>query len=398
MFRIERSANIAQLHEFIKSGYEFSAKFHLLDTKWVSGFTKTVNIILFGYPRTGKTTLFNLLTGAGIEVRAYEDGKKEPNVRTCALPDPRLDGLAALHPEKKKVAAPVDITDLVGISYGEVKGSAYLGHLHKADGLVHVVRGFRDERVPHPKGKIGPAYDIRVMEEELVLSDLVMVNARIEKLEKDLKKMKNPDGEKEKEVLERLRPFLEEGKGVRDFPLSPAEEKSLRSFAFLSQKPLLNMINLDETDAARLEVPEEIFGPGLVAVPTLAFCGRIESEILELGDEEKELFMSSYGIREPSAARFFRQVPRFLDVLTFFTIGKEEVRAWTVRRGSTAVKAAGAIHSDIEKGFIRAEVVPCEEILRLGPLQKARDAGAIRLEGKDYVVRDGDIIYFRFAQ
>lgn len=372
--------------------------FHHLDTKWVSGFTKAVNIILFGYPRTGKTTLFNLLTGAGIEVRAYEDGKKEPNVRTCALPDSRLDGLSALHPEKKKIAAPVDVTDLAGISYGDVKDNAYLGHLHKADGLVHVVRGFRDERVPHPKGKISPADDIRVMEEELVLSDLVMVNARIEKLEKDLKKMKDPDGEKEKEVLERLRLFLEEGKGVRDFPLSPAEEKSLRSFAFLSQKPLLNMINLDETDAARLEAPGEIFGPGPKAAPTLAFCGRIESEILELGDEEKELFMSGYGIKEPSDARFFRQVPRFLDVLTFFTIGKEEVRAWTVRRGSTAVKAAGAIHSDIEKGFIRAEVVPCEEVLRLGSLQKARDAGAIRLEGKNYVVRDGDVIYFRFTQ
>jgi GTP-binding protein YchF len=369
-----------------------------LDTKWLSGFTKAVNIILFGYPRTGKTTLFNLLTGAGREVKAYEDGQKEPTVRTCALPDPRLDGLAALHPDKKKVAAPLDMTDLVGISYGEVKGSAYLSHLHKADGLVHVVRGFRDDRIPHPKGKIGPAYDIRFMEEELVLSDLVMVNARIEKLEKDLKKMKSPDGEKEKEVLERLRPFLEEGKRVHDFPLSPAEEKSLRSFAFLTQKPLLNMINLDEADAARLEVPEQIFGPELAAVPILAFCGRIESEILELGDEEKALFMSSYGIKEPSAARFFRQVPRFLDVLTFYTIGKEEVRAWTMRRGSTAVKAAGAIHSDIEKGFIRAEVVPCEEILRLGQLQKAKDAGAIRLEGKDYVVQDGDVIYFRFAQ
>jgi len=372
--------------------------FHLLDTKWVSGFTKAVNILLFGYPRTGKTTLFNLLTGAKIEVRAYEDGKKEPNVRTCVLPDSRLDGLWTLHPEKKKVAAPVDITDLVGISYGEVKGSAYLGHLHKADGLVHVVRGFHNERVPHPKGKIDPAYDIRVMKEELILSDLIMVSARIERLEKDLKKMKSPDGEKEKEVLERLRPFLEEGKRVRDFPLSPAEEKSLRSFAFLSQKPLLSMINLDETDAARLEVPEEIFGLGQASDPTLAFCGRIENEILELGDEEKELFMSSYGIREPSAARFFRQVPRFLDLLTFFTIGKDEVRAWTIQRGSTAVKAAGAIHSDIEKGFIRAEVVPCEEILRLGHLQKARDAGAIRLEGKDYVVQDGDVIYFRFAQ
>jgi len=398
MFRIERSANIAQLHEFIKSGYEFSAKFHHLDTKWVSGFTKAVNIILFGYPRTGKTTLFNMLTGAGIVVKDYADGKKEPNVRTCPLPEPRLDGLSALHPDKKKVATPVDITDLVGISYGDVKNSAYLGHLHRADGLVHVVRGFRDERVPHPRGKISPADDIRVMEEELVLSDLVMVNARIEKLGRDLKKMKDPEGEKEKDVLERLRPFLEEGKGVRDVPLSPAEEKSLRSFAFLSQKPLLNMINLDETDAAQLEALGELFGLGTKAAPTLAFCGRIESEIQELGEEEKELFMSGYGIKEPSAAGFFRKVPSFLEVLTFFTIGKEEVRAWTVHRGSTAVKAAGAIHSDIEKGFIRAEVVPCEEVLRLGSLQKARDAGAIRLEGKDYVVRDGDVIYFRFAQ
>ena len=398
MFRIERSANIAQLHEFIKSGYEFSAKFHHLDTKWVSGFTKAVNIILFGYPRTGKTTLFNMLTGAGIVVKDYADGKKEPNVRTCPLPEPRLDGLSALHPDKKKVATPVDITDLVGISYGDVKNSAYLGHLHRADGLVHVVRGFRDERVPHPRGKISPADDIRVMEEELVLSDLVMVNARIEKLGRDLKKMKDPEGEKEKDVLERLRPFLEEGKGVRDVPLSPTEEKSLRSFAFLSQKPLLNMINLDETDAAQLEAPGELFGLGTKAAPTLAFCGRIESEIQELGEEERELFMSGYGIKEPSAAGFFRKVPSFLEVLTFFTIGKEEVRAWTVHRGSTAVKAAGAIHSDIEKGFIRAEVVPCEEVLRLGSLQKARDAGAIRLEGKDYVVRDGDVIYFRFAQ
>ena len=397
MFRIERSANIAQLHEFIKSGYEFSAKFHHLDTKWVSGFTKAVNIILFGYPRTGKTTLFNMLTGAGIVVKDYADGKKEPNVRTCPLPEPRLDGLSALHPDKKKVATPVDITDLVGISYGDVKNSAYLGHLHRADGLVHVVRGFRDERVPHPRGKISPADDIRVMEEELVLSDLVMVNARIEKLGRDLKKMKDPEGEKEKDVLERLRPFLEEGKGVRDVPLSPAEEKSLRSFAFLSQKPLLNMINLDETDAAQLEAPGELFGLGTKAAPTLAFCGRIESEIQELGEEERELFMSGYGIKEPSAAGFFRKVPSFLEVLTFFTIGKEEVRAWTMRRGSTAVKAAGTIHSDIEKGFIRAEVVPCDEILRLGPLQKVRDAGAVRLEGKDYVVRDGDVIYFRFA-
>ena len=356
-----------------------------------------MNLSLFGYPKTGKTTLFNLLAGAHIEVRSFGEGPREPSVRACPVPDARLDRIAALYPEKKKVPAALDLTDLAGISFGEVKTSLLLGHLRKADGLVHVVRAFRDEAIPHPKGRVDPAEDIRFMEEELLLADLVAVDGRLERLEKDLKKMKDPEGEKERELLKRLRPGLESGRGLREADLPPADEKLVRSFAFLSLKPLLHCLNLDERDLAHLDSPGGLFpvdGPGR---RTMAFCGRIESEIAECDEAERAEFMAGYGLREPSASRFSALAVPFLGRISFFTVGKDEVRAWTVRKGATAVRAAGAFHSDMERGFIRAEVVPSDDLLRLGSLQHAKDAGAIRLEGKEYVVRDGDVIYFRFA-
>jgi GTP-binding protein YchF len=356
-----------------------------------------VNITIFGYPKTGKTTLFNLLAGAHIEVRAYEDGKREPNVRACPVPDGRLDRIAALYPEKKKIPASLDLTDLVGISFGEVKSSLFLNNLRKADGLVHVVRAFRDDKIPHLKGRIDPAEDIRFMEEELVLADLVAADGRLERLEKDLKKMKDPEGEKEKELLERLRPGLESGQGLRDVPLPPAEEKLIRSFAFLSLKPLLHFINLDERDMAFVAGPEGLFPVERAGRRSMAFCGKIENEIAECDEEEKALFMAGYGLPGPSAARFYAQAVAFLDRISFFTVGKDEVRSWTVRKGSTALKAASTIHSDIERGFIRAEVISSNDLLQFGSLQEAKDAGAIRLEGKEYFVQDGDVIYFRFA-
>jgi GTP-binding protein YchF len=348
-----------------------------------------VNIVLFGYPGTGKTTLFRLLTGAEAEGGSRGDGRKEPNVRARAIPDERLDAIASLYPEKKKVAAAAEITDLAGASFGEVKDGAFFDRLRKADGLVHVVRGFRDASLPHPKGKISPADDIRFMEEELVLADLAAAQARLERLEKDLKKMKDPEAEKERGLLVRLADFLGEGRSLRAFPFPPGEEKLVRSFAFLSLKPLLHMINVDEKDIA---------GGGHPAGNVLDFCGSIECEILELAEDEKDAFRAGYGLGEPGDAKFFRELPGFLGILTFYTVGKEEVRAWPIRKGASAVAAAGAIHSDIEKGFIRAEVIAWDELVRRGSLQKARDAGAIRLEGKDYVVRDGDVVYFRFAQ
>jgi GTP-binding protein YchF len=362
-----------------------------------------VNVTLFGYPRTGKTTLFNLLAGAHVEVHAYDDGKREPNVRAVPLPDPRLDRIAAAYPEKRRIAAAFNLTDLVGISFGEVKTSLCLGHLRKADGLVHVVRGFANEDVPHARDRVDPVADIRGMEEELVLADLVLVDARLERLEKDLKKMKDPEGEKERDLLVRLRPTLEAGRSLGGLPLAPAEEKLIRSFAFLTLKPLLHVINIDEKDLASIRRPEELF-PGLGASAVLgagrrvlAFCGRIESDLAELDEAERRAFMAEYGLEEMSAPLFARQAAAFLGRITFYTVGKDEVRAWTVRKGAPAVEAAAAIHSDIAKGFIRAEVVAAEELFRHGTLHQAKEAGAIRLEGKDTVVQDGDVIYFRFA-
>lgn len=356
-----------------------------------------MNITLFGYPKTGKTTLFNLFTGAKIDVKSYDTGKKELNRRTFPVPDSRLERICALYPEKNKIPTTVDFMDLAGISYGDVKNSAYLSYLRKADGLTHVVRGFLDAQIPHPKEKISPVDDILSMEEELILSDLVSIEARLEKLEKELKKSIVPEGEKEKELFGRLRPHLEEGKAIREIDLSPSEEKLSRSFSFLSQKTLLHMINVDEKDIPLIENPDKIYSSAKKGVKVLAFCGNIEAEILELEEKDKAAFLSEYGLGELSAPKFLKASYDLLEAITFFTIGKDEVKAWTIKENTTALKAAGSIHSDIEKGFIRAEVISWEELLKHGSFQTAKEKAAVRLEGKDYLVQNGDVIYFRFS-
>ncbi len=356
-----------------------------------------MNLTLFGYPKTGKTTLFNLISGARVEVHAYEDGKTEPNQRNCAIPDSRLDRIAALYPEKNRVPASFELLDLAGVSYGEVKNSLYLSALRKADALIHVVRGFREAQIPHPKGIIRPEEDIHNMEEELVLTDLISVTSRLEKLEKDLKKVKDAEAEKEKATLAIVRDGLEQGKPVRSLSLAPAEEKQVRSFAFLSQKPLLHMVNCDEQDIPLIESPDRLLPGKPAEAEVLAFCGRIEAEIAELEGKERNLFLAEYGLVEPSVSRFFSALPGVLGVHSFYTIGKDETRAWLIPRGATAGQAAGFIHTDIERGFIRAEVIAWAELLEMGSIQNAKDKGAVRLEGKDYTVRDGDVIYFRFT-
>ncbi len=372
--------------------------FFVFDVFRLTDYVNGMNFTIFGYPKTGKTTLFNLLTGAKIEVQTYDTGKREPNLRTCSVPDLRLDKISHLYPEKEKKPATMDYIDLAGISYGEVKNESYLNYLRKADGLAHVVRAFVDESIPHPKGEIDPVEDIMAMEEEIILADLLSVESRIEKLKKELKGTKNPEGEKEMGWLASLQTTLEEGKAIRELGLSPAEEKLFRSFAFLSQKPLFYMINVDEKDIGLIETPEKVFSSAKKGTATLAFCGKIEMEILELEEEEKDIFLEEYGFKELSAPRFLRSSYSLMDVITFFTIGKEEVKAWTIPKGTLALHAAGIIHSDIAKGFIRAEVIGWEELCDFGSFQTAKENAAIRLEGKDYTVRDGDVIYFRFAK
>lgn len=356
-----------------------------------------MNVTIFGYPKSGKTTLFNLLTGGKIDVSAYEGGKKEPLLRTCYIPDPRLEKIWSLYPEKKKVPSSIDYTDLAGISFGEVKHSAYLNHLRTADGLAHVVRGFSDPQILHPKGKVSPERDILSMEEELILADLASVESRLDTLEKELKRKKSPEGEKEKELLEHLHASLEAGKGIREVPLNPLEEKLVRSFTFLSQKPLLHMVNVDEKDIPLIETPEKFCPLQKEGIMVLAFCGKIEAEILGLEEEEKEIFLSEYGLKELSISKFLKASDALLKTITFFTIGKDEVKAWTIKENTPASQAAGTIHTDMEKGFIRAEIIPWDSLIEFGSLQAAKEKGAIRLEGKEYVVQDGDVIYFRFS-
>ncbi len=356
-----------------------------------------MNFTLFGYPKSGKTTLFNLLTGAKIDTSAFDSGKKEPNLRTCPVPDSRLDRLWSLYPDKKKYPTSIDYIDLAGISYAEVKNETYLNHLRKADGLTHVVRGFTDERIPAARGKIDPREDILSMEEELILTDLVSIESRLEKLEKDLIKAKNPEGEKEKELLLRLRSHLEKGEGLREIELSEAENKLIRSFAFLSQKPLLHMVNVDENETGSIEQPEIFYPAQKKKTAIQAFCGKIEVEILELEEEEKDIFLKEYGLKELSGIKFLKASYDLLEAITFFTIGKKEVRAWTIKEGTSALHAAGIIHTDMEKGFIRAEVISFDRLVEHTSLQAAKEIGSVRLEGKDYIVQDGDIIYFRFS-
>lgn len=357
-----------------------------------------MNFTLFGYPKSGKTTLFNLLTGANIEVHAYGTQQKKTNLRTCFIPDSRLNQIWELYQDKEKKPATVDYVDLAGVTFGDVKNEAYLNYLRKADGLTHVIRGYSDPQIPHPKGGVDTKRDILAMEEELLLADLMSVESRISSLEKELHRSKNPEGEKEFKLLTQLHSQLEEGTAIREADLSPSEEKLLRGFAMLTQKPLFHMINVDEDNIATIDQIESIYAPYKKGTVVLAYCGSIEKEIEELNGDEKEAFLKEYGLTELSAQKFLKTSYNLLQVITFFTIGKAEVKAWTIKKNTTAVHAAGAIHSDIERGFIRAEVIPWNELIKHGSFQASKEQAAVRLEGKDYTIQDGDVIQFRFAK
>ena len=353
---------------------------------------------LFGYPKTGKTTLFNLLTGAKLEIKSYAGMKEEPHLRTCPVPDSRLDRIHSLYPEKEKKPAVMDYIDLAGASYGEIKETTFLNVLRKTEGLAHVVRGFEDPQIPHPKERISPQDDIQSMEAELILADFMLIENRLDKLEKELQRSKTPEGVQEKELLEKLKQQLESDRAVREIDLSESEDKLLRSFAFLSQKPLLHIINVDEGNIDLIETPEKIAQTDRNNTQIMAFCGKIEMEISELDEAEKDLFMQEYGLKELSVSRFLKSCYALMEVITYYTIGKEEVKSWTITKGSSALEAAGQIHSDIAAGFIRAEVISWEKLMEKGGFQPARDSGDVRLEGKDYSVQDGDVIYFRFSK
>ena len=356
---------------------------------------------LIGFPASGKTSLFQLLTSAREAPRA--SGKSEANVGVSRVPDERLDRLTALFNPRKHVPATVEFADIAGVGGAKTGAAALLdvAPFRNADALLHVVRMFRDPSVPHPAGSIDPARDVRTMEDEVILADLGVVERRLERLEKDLKKASNPDLKKEHEVLVRCRAALEEGKALRALDLSPEDAKRLRGFQFLSAKPLLIVLNLDEADlphaddAVRLAGIESFLaGAATRAVP---ICAKIELEIAQLDPDDAAAFMADLGLHESGLDRVIRASYDLLGYISFFTVGEDENRAWSIPRNTPAVVAAGEIHTDISRGFIRAEVVRYEHLLARGTLAACREHGELRLEGKDYVVQDGDVINFRHA-
>jgi GTP-binding protein YchF len=354
---------------------------------------------LIGLPSAGKTTLFQLLTSAR-DAPARPGGKAEAHVGISRVPDDRLDRLTALFQPERRVPATVEFADTAA-GRGETKGLLDVAAYRQADALLHVIRAFRDPAVPHPRTTIDPARDARVIEDELLLADLGVVERRLERLEKDLKKNASPDLKQEQSVLVACRQAIDDGRALRTLDLAPEAAKRLRGFQLLSAKPLLVVVNLDEADAGR--AGDAAAGAGLAAflaparAGSVGVCAKIELEIAALEASDAAAFLADLGLSASGLDRVIRAAYDLLGYISFFTVGEDECRAWSIPRGTPAVEAAGAIHSDIQRGFIRAEVVPCDRLLARGSLAACRDHGELRLEGKDYTVSDGDVITFRHA-
>jgi GTP-binding protein YchF len=320
------------------------------------------------------------------------------------VPDARLDQLTAMFNPKKHVPATVEFVDIANPARtGTTAAQALLdvAPYRNADAVLHVVRAFRDASVPHPKTTIDPARDAREMEEELILADLGVVERRLERLERDLKKQSTPELRREQEVLQRCRARLDEGLALRGLELEAEDARRLRGFQLLSAKPLLIVLNLDETDLAHADTAVQSAGFGALlasghtrAVPV---CAKIELEIAELEPADAAAFMADLGLKESGLDRVIRASYDLLGYISFFTVGEDECRAWSIPRGTAAQLAAGEIHSDIARGFIRAEVVRYDALLSRGSLAACKDHGELRLEGKEYIVQDGDVINFRHA-
>jgi GTP-binding protein YchF len=356
---------------------------------------------IVGLPNVGKSTLFNALTSNEAEASNYPFCTIDPNVGIVNVPDPRLEKLAVSYNTDKTVYATVEFVDIAGLvkgaSKGEGLGNQFLANIRQCDAIAHVVRCFEDENVVHVHNNVDPLHDIDIIETELLLKDVESVEKRIDSVGKKLKS-NDKDAKEELEILKELLELLNQGKPGRLFTGEADVLAMIKSFQLLTTKPIMYIANTDEQgvtkgnkyiDAVKQRASEE----GAVVVP---ICAKIEAEISQLESEDRAMFLEEMNMTEPGLDRVIRQGFDLLGLMTYFTAGKKETRAWTLSKFSTAPQAAGVIHSDFEKGFIRAEVMKYNDWERLGSEQAVKDAGLYRVEGKEYVVNDGDIMYFRF--
>jgi GTP-binding protein YchF len=351
---------------------------------------------ILGFPKVGKTTLFNILTASHQATDKFS-ASRQTNVGVAQVPDPRLERLRDLFTPRKYTPATVEYVDIPGIRKGEGAESLDLGKLRTVDALVHVVRAFEDPELPHPQGSVDPARDIANLELELILADHEVVERRLEKLQQAQKRGLKPEEERERELLAvTVLPALEAERPLREVELAAEDERRLRGFQLLSARPVLVVLNVGEGDLGGAD-PQRLGWQPRPGSEAVVVSAPIEQEIAGLSRDEQREFLAELGLSQPSLDRVIRASYHLLGLISFFTVGEDEVRAWTLRRGTHAREAAGAIHSDIERGFIRAEVVGCEDLVRLGSLAACRTAGLLRLEGKEYEVHDGEVIHFRFA-
>lgn len=356
---------------------------------------------IVGLPNVGKSTIFNAITRAGAQSANYPFCTIEPNIGRVDVPDDRLNQIAARVKPKRVVPTATEFVDIAGLvegaSKGEGLGNKFLSHIRETQAIAHVVRCFEDENVVHVRGQVRPLEDIGIINLELILADLESLEKQLDRLEKRARGQ-DKEAQAALELGRALLAVLGQEKPARSMTLSEEQSQVARQFQLLTLRPALYVTNVDEASAAEgnaftRQVEEFAAGEG---APVVRICGRIEEEVASLSAEEAQEYLASMGLSEPGLNRMIRTSYSLLELITFFTAGEEEVRAWTVRRGAPAPEAAAEIHSDIQRGFIRAEVTSYEDFLAAGSLSAAREAGKMRLEGKEYVVQDGDIVYFRF--